>query len=100
MAPKASTSNLGVLSFINNGSAVVNGLQKIRIADVTRVHQVNMATQQLFKIIRQRGPALGAGTRDLRVQLHQKVKVAGVGIEFRAGRRAKEFQMGNAVPFA
>ncbi len=89
MAPKASTSNLGVLSVINESAAAIDGLQKVRIADVTRAHQIDMAAQQWFECVRQLGPTFGTRTWGLLVWRHQKVKaISSNAVDFRGRHHA------------
>ena len=100
MAPRASTSNLGVLSVINHGAAAIDGLQKIGIVNVARVHQIHVTPQQSLKRICQLGPAAATRPVVVLVELNQKVKVAGIGIKPSACSGAEQLQMCHTIELA
>ena len=100
MAPKASTNSFGVLSVINHDAAAIDSRQEIRVADVARVNQIHVTPQNLLQVICQADPTLGTRSGRLVVKFHQKIEVAGFGVEARPRCRTKHFQVSHPMPLA
>ena len=93
IAAMASNSSLGALLVIDKGAALVHGLQKVRIANVVWVYQIDRATKQFFQRFCQFNPATGTRTRSLSVKLNQKIKVTAFGFEIWPCCRSKQLKL-------